>query len=520
MALTLASATKLLQEHYLLREIIQNDCWTLDPMRFDNATTPFTALTYDTRQVTEGSMLFCKGRFKTSYLDGIDEKGLAAYVAETDHSASTHAIGLIVNDVQKAMSLLSAEFYVRPQDALTVIGITGTKGKTTTAYFTHAILNAYTGGKAAMFSSVDNCIDGVHTQPAQLTTPESLDLFRMMRQAADAGMRYLVMEVSSQAYKVNRVYGLRFHVGAFLNISPDHISPIEHPTLEDYFYCKRQIVRHSDVLVLGAQCTHAELLREDAAKTGTPVVEFSLQEHADDDTARHDLVAAIPAAHDSKAFTLNNQGMDLGEFRLKMQGEFNYANAAAAVALAVQAGVPAENHAMHALESVQIPGRMEEVASHDGIIAYIDFAHNYLSVKALLDEIDKQYDGRDPYITVVTGSTGVKALDRREGIVSAARERVNEMIFTLDDPDTEDPQSIAEEMRSYVRNPNVATDIVFPREDAVAKAVANARQRPDRLNILLIIGKGNETRNKVNGRPVPYDGDKTVVLREFDRDRR
>ncbi len=106
------------------------------------------------------------------------------------------------------MSLLSAEFYGRPQDELTVVGITGTKGKTTTAYFTQAVLNARSGGKAALFSSVDNCLDGHTYVESDLTTPESMDAFRMMREAADNGMKYLVMEVSSQAYKVERVYGL------------------------------------------------------------------------------------------------------------------------------------------------------------------------------------------------------------------------------------------------------------------------------------------------------------------------
>lgn len=119
-----------------------------------------------------------------------------------------------------------------------------------------------------MFSSVDNCLDGHTYVESDLTTPESMDAFRMMREAADNGMKYLVMEVSSQAYKVDRVYGLTFDVAAFLNISPDHISPIEHPTFEDYLYCKRQIIVNAKSLVLGADSLHADLLREDAEAAG------------------------------------------------------------------------------------------------------------------------------------------------------------------------------------------------------------------------------------------------------------
>ena len=263
MALTLAAAAELLDRHHLLREIIQGNCWTDDAANLADADEPFTAITYDTRKVVPGTLLCCKGRFKADYLTDIDQAGLAAYMAETEYSAVTHAPGLIVNDARKAMSLLSAEFYGRPQDELTVIGITGTKGKTTTAYFVQAVLNAYSGGRAALFSSVDNCLDGHTYAESDLTTPESMDAFRMMREAANNGMRYLVMEVSSQAYKVERVYGLTFDAGAFLNISPDHISAIEHPTFEDYLYCKRQITHNCRTLVLGADCDHADLIRQE-----------------------------------------------------------------------------------------------------------------------------------------------------------------------------------------------------------------------------------------------------------------
>jgi len=269
MTVTLASAAQLLKRHGLLREIIRADRWTLDAHDIEGADTAFSAITYDTRDVREGTLLCCKGRFKAEYLHDIDERGLAAYVADTDFSAETGTPGLIVNDARKAMSLLSAEFYGRPQDELTVVGITGTKGKTTTAYFTQAVLNAHSHGKAALFSSVDNCLDGHTYVESDLTTPESMDAFRMMREAADNGMKYLVMEVSSQAYKVERVYGLTFDVATFLNISPDHISPIEHPTFEDYLYCKRQIVRNSRALVLGAASDHADLLRQGIVPNGS-----------------------------------------------------------------------------------------------------------------------------------------------------------------------------------------------------------------------------------------------------------
>ena len=139
MALTLASAADLLKEHHLLREIIQGDVWTDDPARIASADEPFAGITYDTRKVTPGTLLCCKGQFKAEYLNGIDEAGLAAYVAETEYSAATATPGLIVNDARKAMSLLSAAFYGYPQNELTVIGVTGTKGQATTSALVPAL---------------------------------------------------------------------------------------------------------------------------------------------------------------------------------------------------------------------------------------------------------------------------------------------------------------------------------------------------------------------------------------------
>ena len=520
MALTLASAAALLREHQLLREIIQGDMWTDDASRIDAADVPFAAITYDTRKVAEGTLLCCKGRFKAEYLDGIDAKGLQAYMAETDYSSVTRAPGLIVNDSRKAMSLLSAEFYGRPQDELTLIGITGTKGKTTTAYFTQAMLGAISGGRAALFSSVDNCLDGRTYVESDLTTPESMDAFRMMREAVDNGMRYLVMEVSSQAYKVDRVYGLTFDVGAFLNISPDHISPIEHPTFEDYLHCKRQIVANSRTLVLGADSDHADLLREDAAGAGVPVVDFSMLDDAPDVSgANGDTTATVigwPLDTDHDAYRFRADGHDLGDYRLHLAGDFNYANALAAVAIAISAGVDPlkESHALHAMETTRVPGRMElyrDEASDTAVI--VDYAHNFASVTALLDFVDMRWRGRAPRITLVAGSAGDKALDRRREIVEAAQERIARFVFTAEDTDTEPYEDICRDMLSHVTNPDVATSMIIDRVEAISDALADARADAGRCDVVLVIGKGDERWIKDRNRHVPYEGDDRVVER-------
>ena len=505
MTLTLNSAAAVLSEHNLLREIINGDSWQLDTAHIDGVDTPFTNLTYDTRTVAPNTLLVCKGRFRPEFLDGTEERGLAAYVAESDLSSHTTKPGLIVNDARKALSLLAAAFYDHPERDLTVIGITGTKGKTTTAYFTQSILNTYSAGRCALFSSVDNCLDGHTYAESDLTTPESLDAFRMMRQAVDNGMKYLVMEVSSQAYKVNRVYGLTFDVAAFLNISPDHISPIEHPTLEDYLYCKRQIIANSRTLVLGSECRHIGLLREDAAVHQVPVSEFGVLDAMPRDGA-DDQTCAWPADGTHRAYRMRLDGNDLGEFSLDLDGDFNYKNALAAIAIAHAAGVPADCEALRALEHTKVPGRMMQYRDErTSTIAIVDYAHNYDSVVKLLDYVSTRYGERNPRITLVAGSAGNKAIDRREGIVKAAQDRISRFVFTAEDTDTEPYEDICRDMADHVTN--------IDRTQAIASALHEAQENKDRTDVVLVIGKGHERWIKDLNRHVPYEGDDCVVER-------
>ena len=513
MPLTLRTAARLLSDHGLLREVIHDDRWMMQAPDDPAADVPFSAITYDTRTVGGGSLLVCKGRFRPEYLDGLDGRGLAAYVADTDYSAATRAPGLIVDDPRKALSLLSAEFYGRPQDELTVIGITGTKGKTTTAYLTQAILNAHSGGRCALFSSVDNCLDGHTYEESDLTTPESLDAFRMMRQAADNGMRYLVMEVSSQAYKVHRVHGLTFDIGAFLNISPDHISPIEHPTFEDYLHCKRQLITNSKTLVVNADCDHMQLLRQDAAHAGIPVADFSVHGPDDGRKTAHAITATADGS-DPNDFRVAIRNHDAGTFRLRLPGNFNIANAAAAMAIATAAGAPADSPALHAVETVTVPGRMEVLADPDTRTwAIVDYAHNFASVAALLDFVDSRYGADQPYITLVTGAAGNKAIGRRREIVEAAQHRIGRFVFTAEDTDTEPYEDICNDMLRHVTNPDVDARIVVDRVTALTEAIRDARSNPERWDMVLVIGKGHERWIKDRNRHMPYEGDDKVVSR-------
>ena len=253
--ITLKTVIAILKQDQNFRDIIIDGAYFSAPIQ----DLTFSQLSYDSREVSDSTLFFAKGlNFKREFLADL---AIPFYVSEIDYEVSIPAI--IVNDVKHAMSLIAMAFYDRPQDALKTLAFTGTKGKTTAAYFAKNILDTHNSGKTALFSTMETTLDGKTFFKSQLTTPESLDLFRMMREAVSHGMTHLVMEVSSQAYKTSRVYGLTFDVGVFLNISPDHIGPIEHPTFEDYFYCKRQLLANARYAVVNAEMTHFDFVKSE-----------------------------------------------------------------------------------------------------------------------------------------------------------------------------------------------------------------------------------------------------------------
>ena len=383
----------------------------------------------------------------------------------------------------------------------------------------------------------------------------------MMREAVDNGIKYLVMEVSSQAYKVNRVYGLKFDVAAFLNISPDHISPIEHPTFEDYLYCKRQIIANTKRLVLNADADHADLLLQDAELNNVPVTTFARiqkdeienctcevinsddleDNHTDycasvNDDDYSELLTpdyiAIPAEN-SESHCISIRDTDensndedvhystVDDFSLAIAGDFNYENALAAIAIAGELSINQETDlaALKSIENIKIPGRMEVFKdAQSNTIAVVDYAHNYISTKALLDFVDERFGKENPRITLVTGSAGNKAYDRRKEIVQAAQNRIYQFIFTTEDTNTEDEMDICKDMRGYITNENVKSHIIIDRPDAVEYSVDDARKsfnREEKFNVILLIGKGDERWIKHENKHVPYEGDSEIIKRLF-----
>lgn len=488
MTLSLEQIQTILKKENLLREFITPETWTLQAP-FDQT---FEKISYDSRQADAATLFFCKGlNFKQQYLEQAVSQGLEVYLAEQPYEVEAK-LAIIVTDIRKALAVLSMAFYDYPQEKLQVIGITGTKGKTTTAYFLKEILANSTSQKTALLSTLNTTLDGVNYVKSELTTPESLELYEMMATAVSNGMTHLIMEVSSQAYKVERVYGLTFDVGIFLNISPDHIGPIEHPTFEDYFYCKRQLISHAKQVIIHDQIDHFDLLKEIIVEKQVPLFTYGSP------NADYPVLPTGPLSFELAGKT-DPLAID-GDYTLRLAGDFNKENAAAAVLAAALTGAD-KKACVAGLTQALVPGRMNLLLKENGTHIYVDYAHNYLSMESILGFAKKNHPAGK--IIVVTGSTGNKAESRREGIGQAIGEFADIAILTSDDPNFEAPEKIAAEIAAAINNPAVTVKQEFDRTKAVTEAITLAGPQ----DAVVLAGKGTDEYMTIKGEDLPYIGD-------------
>lgn len=441
----------------------------------------------DSQTVVPGTLFICKGAaFKPQYLLDALRKGACAYVSERVYPEAGAAPCILVRDIRKSMALLADRAYGHPSGELKVVGITGTKGKTTTAYFLKSILDAWRRGQNKRETALLSTIvtdDGVERRPATLTTPEPLELQRHLFHAVTAGVDYLTMEVSSQALKYRRVDGVAFQVGVFLNIGEDHISPVEHPDFEDYFASKLLLFRSCALGVVNLDCDHAVRVVE-AARGCPDFCTFSTKFSTADFFASH-----IRKEHGQTVFQVRTPSWTR-ELRLPMPGLFNVENALAAVAAATALGV-SEEAVYNGLRTAMVPGRMEAYHSADGTLTVIvDYAHNGMSLEATLSSVRREYP--DQELTVLFGCTGGKGLDRREGMGTAAGRWADRILLTEDDPGPEAVEEICREIGSYITPFGKRYTVIPDREEAVSTAILGARGPA----VVVLAGKGAEQLQK------------------------
>ena len=454
--------------------------------------TAIDCFTYDNRSVSASALFLCKGaHFKEEYLLDALARGAVCYVADHRHEADAPA--LIVSDIRLALVVLARLYYDNVTDRLTTIGITGTKGKSTTAYYMRYILNDYltSAGKSecAILSSIDN-YDGAATTESHITTPEVLELYQHFQNAVDHGITHLVMEVSSQALKVGRVRGMRFDVGAFLNIGTDHISPIEHPDFEDYFASKKKLF---DACRVGCVNTDAEHAEEVVAYAKDRCRLITFGSHESDDL----YCERVEKRADGLYFTVHSSKYN-GEFSITMPGLFNVSNALAAMAMCMALDIPAES-VRRGLRVARASGRMQVYESRDKqVTVVVDYAHNRMSFDALYRSTRSEYPGKS--IISIFGCPGSHALQRRKDLGELSGQNCDFVYITEEDSGEEPFEQIAADIEKHVACPHL---VLEDRDECIRRAILE-QEKP---RVILLTGKGEELYMKRGRVFVDYPSD-------------
>lgn len=313
---TAQKVIKLLEDKNILRE---EKC---------NADTKIEFVSCDSRSVKPNTIFFCKGKhYKPEYLTQAINEGATIYVSE-EKFEDVDLQYIIVNDIQKAMAIVAAEFYEYSFKDLITTGITGTKGKTTVTMFIKNILDEYTKSDTPLSCTI-RYYTGITDEPAHNTTPEPIDLQRFFYEAKQTGAKYATMEISSQSYKRDRAYGVTFDNGIFINIVEDHISNVEHPTFEDYLHCKIQLLKNSKRAIINRNIDFFDVVYSECK--GKEIVTYGTDERADY------YCTNIERLENGFRFDVICKEENYKQtFEINMLGRFNIENALAAITLAKQ----------------------------------------------------------------------------------------------------------------------------------------------------------------------------------------
>ena len=448
--------------------------------RVVGASTPVADLAYRAQDATPGSLFVC---LRGATADGHDFAAEAldrgAVALAVDHELDLAAPQIVVPDTRVAMAQLAVSFFADPSAELDVVGVTGTSGKTTTTFLTHAILEA-AGRRPGLLGTIESRV-GDERVPAVRTTPESADIQRTLRAMVDAGNRSVAMEATSHGSEQHRLDGVRFAALAFTNLGQDHLD--FHGTIERYFEAKRRLF---DAGAPAAVNVGDEWGRRLAA--GLPasmLLTFGFADHADLRPERLELTAA------GAAFTAGGL-----EIRTRLRGRFNVENALAAIALARLVGV--EDDAIVAgLAGVDgVPGRFEAVEEGQPFTVVVDYSHKPDALANVLETARALATGR---VICVFGAGGDRDRAKRPVMGRIAADLADVAILTSDNPRSEDPGAIADEVASGTGPGEL--DLILDRREAIRRAVEVAAPG----DVVVIAGKGHEQGQETAGRIEPFD---------------
>jgi len=443
-------------------------------------------IAYDSRKVMPGFVFVAIKGFSSDGHDFV-ERALAAgaSVAITEHPVSdTTSSSVVVNgsgNNRSLLALISANFYHNPWNELTTVGITGTNGKTSTAHILRWIMENC-GIQTGIMGTVGH-VAGGKSIPASVTTPDSLEVAAYMREMATQGDKACVMEVSSHALALDRVSSVRFDVTLFTNISQDHLD--FHPTMQDYLDTKKKLFslnKNTSVTIVGTYAPHWPDV--------PGAITFGERQ---EDTWR---IAQIEVRLSGSSFTLLTPK---DEFRvtIKAPGRFNVYNAAGAIAAAVQLGIPARDAVQAAGSFPGVPGRMERVNCGQEFLVAVDYAHTPDALERVLKQGSVIAENR---VIVVFGCGGDRDSTKRPIMGRIAAEIADTVFVTSDNPRTEDPHSIIQEILT-----GISSEFSPIVEENRAEAIKMAVQTASAGDVLIIAGKGHEDYQILGTEKIHFD---------------
>lgn len=457
-----------------------------------------TELINDSRRVTEGSVFVCiSGAVSDghAYAGEVAKKGAAALVVEKDVEVPENVTVIRVADTRYALALMSAAYFGYPAEKLKVIGITGTKGKTTTTYMVKSILEGV-GHKVGLIGTIEALI-GEKSVPANNTTPESYTIHQYFAEMVEAGCDSVVMEVSSQGLMLHRTAGILFEIGIFTNLGEDHIGPNEHKDFDDYKRCKG---------ILFTQCRLGianmdDPWYEDVFRNATCKVEtLGFSEKAD--------LRATDIEHITKPGYLGVRyhvsGLMDFDVEIDIPGDFSVYNSLTAIAVCRHFDVPKEN-IKEALKVAKVRGRIEMVKVSDEFTMMIDYAHNAMSLESLLHTLR---DYRPERIVTIFGCGGNRSKTRRYEMGEVSGRMSDFTIITSDNPRFEEPQDIIDDIIIGIRKTDGEYTAICDRKEAIRYAIEHGRPG----DVIVLAGKGHETYQEIKG--VKYDMDDRILIRD------
>ena len=393
---------------------------------------------YDSRKACPGAVFVCMAGSRVDsheFCSQVYAAGVRVFVTERPIALPADATVVMVENGREALAHISAARFGFPDRKMVTIGVTGTKGKTTTTHMIKTILEAC-GKKVGMIGTNGVYFPGTF-EPTRNTTPESYQLHQYFSRMLEAGCEYMVMEVSSQAVKMHRTDGILFSYGIFINISPDHIGPDEHENFEEYFHCKSMIFKQC---LTGIANQDDELVMK-AAKHGLcPVYAYSLMHPADFQAEN----IRYLAEKDFVGLEFAMKGKVSGTVRVGLPGKFNVSNAMAALSVCSLLGLPA-NTLTAALEKIHVDGRMEIAFASEDYKVIIDYAHNAVSMESLLNTLRDYHPKR---LVVVFGCGGNRAKERRYAMGETAGKLADFSILTADNSRFEKVEDILSDIKS------------------------------------------------------------------------